>query len=406
MTLGFDGDLFVASVNYDTGDGEVLRYDITDGSFLNVFATGIRGPAGLHYHEASNSLLVGELGEGLGDSNVIARFAADKTRQSDIALGPVSGRTGMALSTNSNLYVSSFADGPFFSGAVLEYAYHSDSDDFGLMGEFATATELSGANGITFDARGDMFVASLFRQQVIRFDIEADIVIGSSVAAQTAYPAGLLMTRDDQLLVTSLGNNNPNDPIYSELFPGAVFKFDPTTGDMIGEGPFLTGGEDFQPTALLHRPERGDYDGDGLLTAADIDSLTSAVNRGDTSKKYDLNTDQQVDHADRTYWVEQLKNTYFGDADLNGQFNSSDMVTVFVAGHYEDALSKNSTWATGDWDGNDEFEASDMVLAFQKGGYEKGPRDLVAAVPEPASLGLLLVGGIGLRLRHRVTRRG
>ena len=93
-----------------------------------------------------------------------------------------------------------------------------------------------------------------------------------------------------------------------------------------------------------------------------------------------------MDEADREFWVEQLKKTYFGDANLNGEFNSSDMVAVFAAGQYEDALSGNSSWATGDWDGNGEFQSGDMVVAFQAGGYEKGLRDGEVAVPEPGAL--------------------
>ena len=405
MTIGFDGDLFVTSINLSTWDGEVLRYDTADGSFQGVFATGIHGPAGLLYHVPSESLLVGELGMGLGDSNVIARFDAAGTRLPDIVFGPVSGRTGMVLGADGRLFVSSFAEEPFFLGSVLEYQYTPDTDDFSYVGVFAAATELSGANGITFDAQGDMYVTSLLGQGVMKFDIDAGGVIGSTVAANVAYPAGLLVTRDDHLLVTSLGNNNPDDLIYPDLFPGAVFMFDPVDGSMIGDGPFMTGGEDFQPTALLYRPEPGDYDGDGVLTAADIDALTLAVNRGDTSSKYDLNDDQQVDKLDRTFWVEQRKRTYFGDADLDGEFNSGDMVAVFAKGEYEDALPGNSTWATGDWDGNGEFESGDMVLAFQTGGYEKGPRHEAVAVPEPGSLGLLWVAGFVLRWRRRPMRK-
>ena len=62
-------------------------------------------------------------------------------------------------------------------------------------------------------------------------------------------------------------------------------------------------------------------------------------------------------------------------------------------------------WAVGDWDGDFRFDSSDSVAAFAAGGYELGPRQAVAAVPEPSSLLVLVMGilseGINLRRRTR-----
>lgn len=59
-----------------------------------------------------------------------------------------------------------------------------------------------------------------------------------------------------------------------------------------------------------------------------------------------------------------------GDANLDGIFDSADLVALFQLGEYEDDLVGNSTKATGDFDGNGEFDTSDLVLAFQQGTYE------------------------------------
>ncbi|MEZ6121293.1 MAG: CotH kinase family protein [Pirellulaceae bacterium] len=58
-----------------------------------------------------------------------------------------------------------------------------------------------------------------------------------------------------------------------------------------------------------------------------------------------------------------------GDANRDGVFNSSDLVLVFAAGEFEDAILGNSTWEEGDWNQDGEFTTADLVAAFQQGNY-------------------------------------
>ena len=144
--------------------------------------------------------------------------------------------------------------------------------------------------------------------------------------------------------------------------------------------------------AIGMKPLAGDWNGNGELDAEDIDLLSQAVREGNDDLRFDLNGDQLVDWDDHEFWVHESKWTYFGDADLDGQFNSADFVFVFTAGEYEDDLVENSGWATGDWDGNADFDTSDFVKAFVDGGYELGPRPHPFAVPEPSAAALCFVG--------------
>ena len=113
---------------------------------------------------------------------------------------------------------------------------------------------------------------------------------------------------------------------------------------------------------------------------------------------FDENGDGTVDQLDRTIWVRDHKHTWVGDADLSGEFNSSDLVVVFQEGKYETGTTAN--WRQGDFNGDQFFNTADMVAAFQDGGYELGPRAAVSAVPEPSAMALLLLGWLAV-VRHR-----
>ena len=112
-----------------------------------------------------------------------------------------------------------------------------------------------------------------------------------------------------------------------------------------------------------------------------------------TEEMFNLNSDSVIDQADLRIWVKDSKHSWFGDANLDGEFNSLDIVSLLQAGEYEDGLWRNSTWSTGDWNADGEFDRADLILALQDGGYGQGPRAaLAAAVPEPGTWTLAVIG--------------
>lgn len=118
--------------------------------------------------------------------------------------------------------------------------------------------------------------------------------------------------------------------------------------------------------------ETADLDGNGTVDPRDIDALAAAIrNPGlEDRSAHDLTGDGLLDDRDLKYLVENLLQTQFGDADMNGHFDSSDLVKVFALGEYEDDTEQNSHWESGDWNGDGEFDSSDLVIAFQSGKYE------------------------------------
>ena len=137
---------------------------------------------------------------------------------------------------------------------------------------------------------------------------------------------------------------------------------------------------------------RGDFDENGLLDVRDLDAMDQVIHADSHEMNYDLNLDLSVNATDRERWVTQIKNAWFGDANLDGVFDSTDLIQVFQTGEYQDEVAQNSGWADGDWNGDGDFNSGDIVLAFQGGGYENGVRPSVAAVPEPNVSPWLIVG--------------
>lgn len=152
---------------------------------------------------------------------------------------------------------------------------------------------------------------------------------------------------------------------------------------------------EIESIAIVDRGEMlvpGDYNGDNELGVIDLERLVRAAVDGPAPAWFDANQDGTVNLDDASYWVTDLKNTYFGDANLDGEFNSSDLVQVFSVGKHE--TDNDATWSDGDWNFDGQVSSADFVVAFIDGGYELGPKG-ASAVPEPTkggfTIGLLVV---------------
>ncbi len=319
------------------------------------------------------------------------------------------------------------------SGTLITFI---ETADAGGEGAFDTGTDLSydplagdwwinvstreeqakGAAGVvstvTNDGPPGDFSVGRYDWTVSILDAASQIVFGPAGEGASNWAGDGVSNTDGAALEGPLGT--PTYEQWQAVTPGHP-DYDDTGSTSFGapNADYDSATSTFPPlqdlSALRERVQPtpdGDFDEDGVLTANDIDILSTAVRDGSTDPRFDLDQNQIVDDDDRTVWVKQIRRTYFGDADLDGSFDTIDFVTVFQEGEYEDDVEGNSGWATGDWTGDAEFDSSDFVRAFQDGGYEIGPMPAtVVSVPEPASLTLALTCWLGLTGLRRHRRR-
>jgi hypothetical protein len=114
----------------------------------------------------------------------------------------------------------------------------------------------------------------------------------------------------------------------------------------------------------------GDLNDDLVVDGADLDLLATALCDGLQDLFYDLNADGVVDRQDLLFLVHDLLGTSIGDANLDGAFDTTDLVLVLQAGLYESQSSHVADWSTGDWNCDGRFDTGDFVFAFQHGAYE------------------------------------
>ena len=127
----------------------------------------------------------------------------------------------------------------------------------------------------------------------------------------------------------------------------------------------------------------GDFNEDGGIDAQDLEVLGQGVGRSDS--RYDVNQDGHTNDDDHRFFLANLFSAAIGDSNLDGVFDSADLITVFNSDEYEDGFAHNSGWSEGDWNGDGDFDSSDFVFAMRFGAYvaEASPK---SSLPSSADL--------------------
>ncbi|MCB1215143.1 MAG: DUF4215 domain-containing protein [Deltaproteobacteria bacterium] len=206
MTLGPDGNLYIATYDSTSIESRVLQYNPTTGDFVGVFVDtnegGLENPA-------------------------------------EIAFGP-----------DGNLYVSSYS-----TDEILRY----DSDGVADVAPFVPSGGLDGLDGpygLSFGPDGNLYVSSFLSSEILRYDGQTGDWMDTAGFASTdlVNPRRLLFGPDNNLYVATFSG-------------GEVLRYDGSTGELIDHFVKSGTGGLAQPTSLDFGPDGDLYVG-GLSTGA------------------------------------------------------------------------------------------------------------------------------------------
>jgi len=148
----------------------------------------------------------------------------------------------------------------------------------------------------------------------------------------------------------------------------------------------------------------GDLDQDGRIDADDIDLLCDNI--GGDPALYDMDSDGDVDADDMVYLVETLveydldgddvadgQGTFCADFNLDGAVDLADLTVLRT-----NAGLSGMGFADGNANIDDIIDLADLTILQTLSGSS------VSGIPEPAAVGLLSLGAVGLLRRRRLHR--
>ena len=370
--LGSDG----VNGRYGIVPENALAADGDDDSLGEIFAYGLRNPQRFGWDTETGNMFIADIGQ-----NAVE----------EINLGANGANYGWNDREGSVRF-----DGPntdAFVGPVTEYDHTNivsdPPTDIGnravTVGEVVRNTDLVGLNG-------QLLLSDFPTGLIFTLDVDTDPLDGGQDGLWELQP--LDADRNPVRLLELINRSRSERGLATVSRADLRFSIN-TPGDV-----YVTNKQDGVIRRLVPSSVQGDFNHDGLLDADDINMLVSESASGLNNEAFDLDGDKMVNQADVNVWVRDLKHTWLGDANLDGEFNSSDLTAIFQSARFE--TGEPADWTEGDWTGDMRFDTSDLIAAFQDAGYETGPR-AIAVVPEPSHLAAIGMAILALLARQSRT---
>jgi PEP-CTERM motif len=143
-----------------------------------------------------------------------------------------------------------------------------------------------------------------------------------------------------------------------------------------------------------------DFDDNGLVNCADVDSLVNAIVNTPANLSFDLTADGVVNRDDLTRWLDDAgqvnlpsMNPYrSGDANLDGVVDGSDF-GIWNSNKF----TTRAAWCSGDFTADGVIDGSDFGI-WNSNKFTSSDSSLV---PEPTSMALILVGLAAISRRRK-----
>jgi hypothetical protein len=295
-----------------------------------------------------------------------------------------------------------------FTGGTCAITPVSLTVSFPFVGSIVVeTTELGGA----FDTpsppgavSGTIFQAAEHRAMVSHGQVSA---YGTGAIGGLFEPMSIDLSQEP-LPVTGMGMGTLDIPAPRVFGRQATYDailtlpvtFDEVLHEEAGVTVRAAGGGTFKARGEFTRtvPRLGDFDGDEFVTAFDIRLLAAHIPSSDPA--YDVTGDWQVDGEDMDALIEDVLQTVYGDADLDGDVDFLDYLAVKA--HFGAEPPVVAGWPDGDFDGDGDVDFEDYCAGRSNFGWCRGEGGLGGApAPEPATLLLTLAGALAALRRRR-----
>ncbi|MFC1758027.1 PQQ-dependent sugar dehydrogenase [Planctomycetota bacterium] len=350
--LGIDG----VNGQYGIVSDNVLAADENDQTLGEIFAYGLRNPQRFGWDTATGNMFIADIGQNAVEEINLAANGAN---------------FGWDDREGSFRFDSNNTDG--LTDPVAEYDHTNVVRDppTNIGNRAITVGEVARGTGIP-QLDGNLLLSDFPTGLIFTLDVDNDPLDGGQDALFELQP----LDADQQpVRLLDLINRTRSERGLSRA-TRADLRFGINTPGEV----YISNKQDGVIRRLVAASLQGDFDGDGTLDVDDINLLVTESAGGTNNPIFDLDGDNAVNKSDVAVWARDLRNTWIGDANLDGEFNTGDLTTIFQAAKFETGEVAN--WSEGDWTGDLRFGTEDLVAAFQDGGFEQGARAIVT-VPEP-----------------------